>query len=50
MSRGVRVNIIAEGQTEGTFIRAYLAVELSVHGIFAVARRAETGRRGDCRT
>lgn len=46
MSAGVRVNVVVEGQTEETFVRDLLAPDLSSCGVYLVARRVETGRRG----
>jgi hypothetical protein len=40
-----RVNVVVEGQTEETFIRDFLAMELSPEGIFLVARSVETGKK-----
>lgn len=40
-----RVNVIVEGQTEETFIRDFLSVELGKEGIFLTARCVETGKK-----
>lgn len=41
-----RLNIIAEGQTEETFVRDVLAPHLATCRVTAQCRRVETGRRG----
>lgn len=41
-----RLNIIVEGQTEETFVNNVLAPHLGQVGIFAAARKVETGRSG----
>jgi hypothetical protein len=44
MSRAARANIIAEGQTEETFIRELLSPHLSERGVYVAVRRVETSR------
>lgn len=40
----IRVNVIAEGQTEETFVRTVLAPELGTKNVFLTARCVETSR------
>ncbi len=42
----IRLNVIAEGQTEQTFVRDVLVEHLAGHEVFASVRCVETGRRG----
>ncbi len=41
----IRLHVLAEGQTEESFVNEVLAPELGAHDIFADARRITTGRR-----
>ncbi|MEW5829456.1 MAG: DUF4276 family protein [Chloroflexota bacterium] len=40
-----RLNILVEGQTEETFVNNVLSPHLGQFGVFAVARKVETGRK-----
>jgi len=40
-----RLNIVVEGQAEETFVRELMAGHLAIHGVAAVARRVEIGRK-----
>lgn len=41
-----RVNIVVEGQTEETFVRNVLAPYLGPYGVFIIARKVLTSKRG----
>ena len=41
----IRLHVLAEGQTEETFVNEILAPELGAHNVFADSHRITTGRR-----
>ncbi len=41
----MRLHFVVEGQTEETFVRDLLRLELAAQGIFCDAHRVTTGRR-----